>query len=219
VRGRGEQIAETAEGALADLPLVRREERRLVHLPGEDVEMVEPEVRHHFLQLPLGRDRAHHLRLRELGHEVASHAALVGHVLRQVGRAPLEHGKLRELRLERAVLDALGMELLVEERGYADARETFPILRAGAERGARQQVLVLFALEERRGDVVARAVRASHGQAGRRHDCRTHAASDEEHALDSIGEKEIPFQRRNRRRVRWRAAEASGTPNASVKPR
>ena len=71
LRRRFEQIAELAEDVRPDrVALVGREQESIAPLPRVDVEMVEPEIGEHFLQLPLAVDRAKQLLLGELGHHL-----------------------------------------------------------------------------------------------------------------------------------------------------
>ena len=61
LRGRAEQIAELAEHVRPDrLALVLGQQKPIGALARVDVEVVEPEVGEHFLQLPLAVDRAQH---------------------------------------------------------------------------------------------------------------------------------------------------------------
>ena len=69
MRGRTEQRAELAERMRPDRSLLERAGPDEVEtLAGENVEVVEPERGHHFLQLPRSFDRAHHPRLDRLAH-------------------------------------------------------------------------------------------------------------------------------------------------------
>ncbi len=129
-----------------------REQRRFLLLPGEDVEVVEPEVDHHFLQLPLRLDGAEELRLRQFGDVVACRSsghprirrsghslvfrrcgsvleelvvlaqfALCDQLAHQLVAALVKHSELQQPPLQRRVVDALGMELLLEERSSAES--------------------------------------------------------------------------------------------------
>ena len=67
LRRRQQQVAELAQRILADRIALVAGRVPLVGILGDvDVEVIEPEVRHHLLQLPLAHNRAHHLRLRQL---------------------------------------------------------------------------------------------------------------------------------------------------------
>ena len=83
-RDRLEQIAKLAEHTRADdvaLVLGEHEPRRT--LPGVDVEVIEPEIRQHFLQLTLAVNRADDFLLAELDDDE------VGALLHRVGRSRL----------------------------------------------------------------------------------------------------------------------------------
>ena len=69
MRGRAEQRAELAEGMRPNRSLLERAGPDQVEaLAGENVEVIEPERGHHFLQLARPFDRAHHPRLDRLAH-------------------------------------------------------------------------------------------------------------------------------------------------------
>ena len=81
LRGGAEQVAELAEHVRPDrVALVLGEQEAVAALARVDVEVVEPEVGQHFLELPLAVDRAQHLLLGSSTH----HA--VGALLHRVRR-------------------------------------------------------------------------------------------------------------------------------------
>ena len=71
LRGRLEQIAELAEHVRANrVALVFGEQKPGGALARVDVEVVEPEIDEHFLELPLAVDRAQQLLLGQLDHDL-----------------------------------------------------------------------------------------------------------------------------------------------------
>ena len=79
LRGGGDQVAELAESVwLNDVALVRREIPFHFALPGENIEVVEPEIVHHLLQLPFAINRAKHLGHGKLFHDSLRALAVVG---------------------------------------------------------------------------------------------------------------------------------------------
>ena len=229
-------------------------------LPGEDVEVIEPEVGHHLLELPPREHRAHQLGLRELGDRVPlqrsiahrflrlatvgrrrrvfdhrgslAHLALLHELLHQcVGTFPEQVESLKLL-LEQSVVEALRVQLLLDEGGNPHALRPQPIFRPRTERSALEDVLdhlrgsqrrrtrggCLLRRRfrrlrgERRCDVLARRMRASQHQGaeqgGTRH---RHPRHD--------GRLAGEIQSRSIRRARPSAREASSTLRASATPR
>jgi hypothetical protein len=167
LRGRAEQVAKPAQHARTNrVALVFGEQKAIGALARVDVEMVEPEIGQHFLELPLAICRAQNLLLAELDHDQ------IGLLLHGIGRlrrcrvgvfgvlltvAPrLEHRQLELLgnfarahadrgqagqpRLHRRVRKALGMELLVDISLYPHRPDLSDIPEARAEPDAVQDV-------------------------------------------------------------------------------
>ena len=139
--GGPHEVGELAQRVRADrLALVHRNVPAHVALAGEDVEVVEPEVDHDLLELPLARHGADHLgRLelrrdpgRPLVHRVALLHLLTRHLparqlraqlrigtgvgAQELGRGHAQRRELGERCLGRGVLDLLGVELALEPK-------------------------------------------------------------------------------------------------------
>ncbi len=141
---RAKQVAEAAPDMRPDrLALVIGDEARGAPLAGEDVEVVEPEVDEHFLELPLAIDRARDLlrsqRLDLLAAELPG-AALRFHALlfRQVARGHAPEvvraiGERHEPRREARVVDGRGVQLLIDPARKPHALDVLDLARARAE--------------------------------------------------------------------------------------
>ena len=151
--GRPQQVGEAAERVgTDDVALVGREVPAHLALAREDVEVVEPEVDHHLLQLPLARHRPQHLRGLQLAHDlerplgrpelaplVAGHLAAgelapglrVGaRVLAlQVADRHRQRGERGEGALGHRIVDTVGVQLTLEPGGEADGLHLLGVAR------------------------------------------------------------------------------------------
>ena len=219
-----EQIAELAEDVRPDrFALVLGEHEAIGPLLRVDIEMIEPEIGQHFLQLPLAVDRAQQLLLAQLDDDAVGfllHRLFFGgrravvrflflarldcrpfEFVGELARAHANRPQARETATHAAVGNAIGPQLFVDIALDAGGHDAFDVPRPWPEADAVEHVLDRARIGRRRPRGADDAGGEDDSTADEQRRCRTPRQDSHDANLDLLRDADVKTAPANSRKM------------------